>query len=200
MAIRGADKRLSSGVWQKYYTEGGINLVSYSATVWQNMKARCREGSAYRQGRFSYDDCSMSQDFKDFQLFTNWHVNQVGYGLVGYQLDKDALFGGNKIYSSENCVLIPSQLNTFFVGKDEGKSLSQGVSVRNDSGKYEAQIRINGLNKKLGSFTTEQEAYQAYKEVKESLAHRWYKRLKAGEFVVDERVIERMRTWTLDTK
>lgn len=68
------------------------------------------------------------------------------------------------------------------------------------TGKYRARIQVVGSQERvcLGLYYTEQEAYAVYKQAKEAEAQRWYARLESGEFIVDERVIERMRTWTLE--
>lgn len=38
----------------------------------------------------------------------------------------------------------------------------KGVSIRRDTGKFMAQITVNGVNRKLGTFATAEEAHAAY--------------------------------------
>lgn len=71
----------------------------------------------------------------------------------------------------------------------------QGVHFHKAGKKFCAAININGQSNYLGLYANLKTACDVYKEAKESEAYRWYERLKAGEFLVDERVIERMRTW-----
>lgn len=148
--------------------------------------------------RPSYIGCSISDNFKDFQRFTDWYVTQKGYGQKGYHLDKDLLVTHNKRYAEESCAIIPAALNSFIVANDSCRGLYPvGVSFDTKHSKIRASISSNGYQKHLGYFNTVGEASEVYKVAKEAEAYRWYERLKAGEFVVDERVIERMRTWTL---
>lgn len=153
------------------------------------MKRRCK---------FNYKDCSIDDRFQDFQYFAEWCNNQIGFNMSNYQLDKDILFQGNKIYSPETCVFIPKDLNCFN-RVNEGK-YKQGVCWHEGTGKYRARIQVVGSKERvcLGLYYTEQTAYLAYKQAKEAEAQRWYERLNSGEFVVDSRVTERMRTWQLE--
>ena len=48
----------------------------------------------------------------------------------------------------------------------------------------------------IGYYLTIAEAEEAYIRCKEKEARRWYNRLLDGEFIVDSRVIERMKSWT----
>lgn len=141
----------------------------------------------------------MSEAFSDFQTFTDWHVAQVGYGVQGYHLDKDILCADNKLYSEHSCVLVPAALNVFLT--DHGLARGeypQGVHLHKPNHTFIARLSIDGKRKHIGSFTTVEAAFEAYKVAKEAEAYRWYGRLKAGEFVVDERVIERMHNWILE--
>jgi hypothetical protein len=140
----------------------------------------------------------VSDNFKDFQYFTNWHVRAAGYGIDGYALDKDILVKGNKVYHENRCVLVPHSLNTFLTARKALRGEYAIGVTRLRGRKFVAQVHIAGITKHLGVFTTESEAYEVYKGAKEAEARRWHERLKAGEFIVDERVIERMRTWTLE--
>jgi hypothetical protein len=141
----------------------------------------------------------MTDCFKDFQAFTDWHASAVGYGSLGYQIDKDILFTGNKVYGEDTCVLVPAALNSFLTSSAAARGqFAQGVHYRRASRKFVAQLTISGKVTRLGLFNTESEAYSAYRAAKEAEAYRWYERLKAGEFVVGGRVIERMRTWRLE--
>lgn len=115
-------------------------------------------------------------------------------------MDKDILKEGNKIYHEDYCVLVPYQLNAFLTLRGAARGAYPiGVTYHKIERKFVSQINIGGKLQKLGGFRTADEAHQAYKAAKEAEAQRWYKRLSDGEFVVDARVIERMRSWTLPT-
>ena len=167
----------------------GIKTKEYM--LWTAMKRRCKINEG------AYIGCTMSEDFQDFQKFATWCNSQVGFNVPGYQLDKD-LLQGNKDYNGENCVFLPRDLNCF--NRINEGAYSQGVCWHEKLGKYRARIQIVETQERvhLGVFCSEGEAFNVYKAAKEAQALIWYERLKAGEFIVDGRVIERMKTWTLE--
>lgn len=184
-----------NGLWVRTMTTGGVQRMTVSCVKWYNMMARCKAGGAMQKLHPTYVGCYVSEEFKDFQTFTNWHTQQIGYGL-GYELDKDILIENNKLYSQETCVLVPRSLNAFLcsAGTIRGK-FPQGVCWNKRASKFEVSLRVSGIKKSIGRYSDLESAKLAYKEAKEDEALRWYDRLKNGEFVVDERVIDRMRVW-----
>lgn len=168
-----------------------------SGRVYVDMKLRCLQGG-YQQRKFPrYVGCTMSENFESFQFFAEWHMSQVGFGIEGYHIDKDILVEGNKLYSENTCVLVPAALNTFFLSHNASRGLyPQGVTLHG-CGKFQASIIIDKRARHLGLFLNIDDAFQAYKIAKEKEARRWVARLEAGEFVVDQRVIDRMKVWTL---
>jgi hypothetical protein len=190
--FKGAD-----GLWVKTIRINSKQDSTKSGSVWKKMRDRCKVEGWQQKNQATYIGCHQSKDFLDFQLFTEWHVIQVGYGLENYNLDKDVLVQGNKLYCSEMCVVIPRQLNTFFCSAEAIRGeYPQGVSRMYD--KYMCRVRSNGVQVSKGLYNTPEEASAAYKVAKEAEAYRWYERLRDGEFIVDPRVIERMRTWTFE--
>ena len=192
------DKR---GLWRKSKTVNYTQRNTVSGAKWRDMNSRCLIGGSAQKQRKTYEGCFVSEGFKDFQFFTEWHKEQVGYGLVDYALDKDLLIQGNKEYSEAFCVLIPKSLNCFLTDARAARSItSQGVHYRKDSGKYSVHLNINGCRQYLGLYTNEQDAYTVYKSSKEAEARRWAKRLHNREFIVDIRVIEALQKWELNNE
>ena len=164
--------------------------------LWHDIRKRCAAGGSVQAREPSYLGCTLSDNFKDFQYFANWHTNQIGYGIDGYHIDKDILVPGNKTYSEDTCVLVPQSLNNFLTSRAASRGRwPQGVTWKERNGRFRAQISIDGKSSHIGLYTSLDDALRAYKKAKNAEAYRWYERLKAGEFVVDTRVIERMRTW-----
>lgn len=193
------DFQNSIGMWVKSATIRGISAKTVSGRAWMNMNGRCKVGSVYQAKNPTYIGCETSADFKDFQIFTEWHRRQIGYGLEDYELDKDILNAGNKIYSENTCVLAPKALNQFLC--DSGAARGEwplGVCWDKWTGRFKTSMKVGSKTVFIGRYATPEAASDAYKVAKEQEAVRWYKRLTAGEFLVDPRVIERMRTWTLD--
>lgn len=185
---------IQDGKWVHYEIHGGRLDTTRAYQIWQSMKSRCNPDGANQQRHPNYIGCIMSENFKDFQFFAEWCHKQVGYGLEGYEIDKDILVPGNKLYSEDNCVFVPRALNVFLTSRSLHRgNYPQGVCL--DRGKFHAQLSINGKKKTLGRFLTLEEAVQAYNKVKEQTAKDWANRLRHGEFIVDERVIKLLEIW-----
>lgn len=173
-----------------------VHKLTLSGRTWYHMKARCEEGSEFQKRCPTYVGCYMSDKFKDFQEFVEWNQSQVGYGIEKYDLDKDILVKGNKEYGEDFCVYVPHVLNNFLCAANaiRGK-LPQGVTMDKRDGAFSVGVYSNNKYLTVGRFKTVTEAMEAYAEAKTKEARKWYDRLVAGEFIVDPRVIERMRTW-----
>ncbi len=134
-----------------------VNTQEYN--LWDSMLERCYcEKRRYRAR--SYFDCEVCEEWHNFQCFTEWfHDN---YYECDYRLhvDKDILVPGNRIYSPDNCLLIPQKLNVLFINKPNNRGLPNGIEkcVYGYSAKYN--------HNKLGVYTTLEEAYSVYTQRK----------------------------------
>ena len=135
---------------------------------WFSMLERCYSKKVHE--RFpTYVGCYTSDDFKDYSKWRKWYDNYQ-YKHDGWQLDKDLLVKGNKIYSSETCVFLPREINQILVKRtvSRGKYLI-GVCWSKTNRAFMAQVNKNkGKSEHLGFFNTEIEAFNAYKVAKES--------------------------------
>ena len=153
----------SKGIYKA--KEAGKNTVAYN--VWNNMLKRCYNKSNH-QHQPTYTDCTVHPDWHDFQVFAKW-FSEHKYSDLGYQLDKDLLFEGNKIYSPDFCCFVPAELNSLLTSCSRVRGeYPQGVNLDKRCGKYQAKISLNGIRKNLGHFSCPQEAYEAYKTTKEA--------------------------------
>lgn len=163
---------------------GKNDTVEYKA--WAHMICRCYDEKELLKYP-TYRGCTVHPDWHNFQVFAKWYTSHKYYGL-GYHLDKDLLFPGNKIYSAHNCELVPSQINTLLIdaGANRG-DLPIGVSYNKRSRKYTSYLRIDGNKKFLGYFDCHNKAHEAYKRSK-----REHIKTKALEWRcrMDERVFE----------
>lgn len=180
----------SNGLWAKRSTINSERQFTKSGLVWRNMCNRCTYGGVHQAQFPTYIGCTMSENFKDFQFFVEWHQEQIGFNEKNYHLDKDILIPGNKLYSEETCVLVPAALNAFFItSKVNQGAFPQGVCWHEQSARYVAQINISSKLKNIGRFRTVVEAKNAYDSAKRAETQRWIARLESKEFLVDIRVI-----------
>ena len=148
-------------------TISGRNTKEYD--LWKSMLRRCYSDT-YKKKYPTYTDCKVSDNFLHYEHFYDWCQKQVGFGKCGFQLDKDLLTKGNKVYSEDSCVFIPSEINTVLIKSTatRGKHLI-GVYWSNTNKAFVAQVgKSKGKQERLGCFNTELEAFNAYKEAKES--------------------------------
>lgn len=162
---------------------------------WRNMIGRCY--SEKIQARHpTYKGCTVSDDWHNYQNYAEWFTSQK-YKDEGYEVDKDLMVAGNKIYSPETCVLIPKEINTLILGDNSRKGdLPNGVSFDKKMGLFRSRHGLSGKEQRLvGYFDCPHEAHQAYVVAKESyvkeVANKWRGR-------IDERVYDALMNWTVN--
>ena len=133
---------------------------------WQGMLERCYS-EKYHIKKPTYIGCSVSEDWFNFQVFANWFYDETNGYKEGYQLDKDILKKGNKIYSPETCCFVPQEINTLLV-KNDSKRGNLLIGVRKNGNGFQARLNINGDTKIIGTYSTQEQAFLVYKEEKES--------------------------------
>jgi hypothetical protein len=178
-----------------YTNDFGKNKGTKEYVLWVCMIERCY--SEKRHIKYpSYIDCYASKNFKSFQYFASWCQNQIGFNLEGYQLDKDLILKGNKRYSEDTCVFIPSNMNNFLTStKAMRGEFPLGVHLYRGN-RYASQIGGGkGKRTHLGYFQTPELAFQAYKIAKEAMA----KELAIQyEGLVDNRVVDALNNFVVN--
>jgi hypothetical protein len=138
----------------------------------------------------------VSEEFKSFQFFAEWCQSQVGFGLRRYATDKDILFHKNRVYSPQTVVFIPMELNAFLTDHARRRGVCpQGVAFHTRDNTYQARINIEGVNTYLEYYNSLENAMTVYAKAKTEEGRRWGKRLRDGEYIVDERVIVSMENY-----
>lgn len=194
MAVQTKDIK-ENGKWLGSYTRDKVHYITKAKTLHIAIAARC-DPRNWETLFPTYKGCTMSDEFKDFQQFAEWYAQQVGYGVAGYQIDKDFLSGESLQYNRNTCVLIPRNLNVFLTFNKKG-NMYPGVT--SSGNRYRASLSIDGVSVQLGAFDTKEEAYNAYCQAKEAHARKWADRLD-GTGQVDSKVIAALRTWKVDSK
>lgn len=75
-------------------------------TKWQGMLNRAYGASSSKW----YDNVTVSESFKHYPIFKQWYLTQ--YLEEGWELDKDLLFKGNKVYCASRCCFLPKEINS----------------------------------------------------------------------------------------
>ena len=168
--------------------ESGKQLKEY--VYWRCMLERC-----YGNKRLeAYDLCIVSEEFHNLSYFQKWFHKQIGRYGKDFHLDKDILSEGCKIYAEDTCVLVPQEVNSFFVKHNNKKvksNLPTGVvfNPKNTSRPFTAMYSGHGGEKHMSYHDNEWSAFLTYKQVKENrakeLAEKW-----RGQ--IDDRVYEKL--------
>ena len=175
-------------------SEGNIQTKEY--TLWMSMLQRCYSDS-FKKKHPTYIGCEVSENFKSYEYFYEWCHSQIGFDVKGFDLDKDLLVKGNKVYSEDSCVFIPTEINSLLVKRtaSRGEYLI-GVYWRNTNKAFVAMVRKNkGKQEFLGYFKTELEAYNAYKTAKEAFVKEQANKWKGK---IDPRAYEALMDYTVD--
>ena len=147
-------------------TVNGRNTKEYA--LWYSMLKRCYS-EKYQKKQPTYKDCEVSDNFLYYEYFYEWCNEQIGFGNIGFELDKDLLIKGNKVYSETTCVFLPQEINTLLVKNTASRGGHLiGVYWSKTNKAFKATVRRNkGKPEYLGYFNTELEAFNAYKQAKE---------------------------------
>ena len=179
-------------------TINGVHTKEYK--LWMDMLRRCYS-TTLKKKYPTYIDCEVSDNFKSYEYFYEWCHKQIGFGVDGngnsFQLDKDLLVKGNKVYSETICVFLPNEINSLLTKRtaSRGEYLI-GVSWHNTNKAFIARVNKNtGKSKHLGYFNTEIEAFNAYKQAKEAFVKEQANQWKGQ---IDPRAYEALMNYTVE--
>ena len=137
--------------------------------TWSGILERCYS-EKYQSKNPTYKNTTICEEWKCFQVFAQWFEENYNPEVMeGWDLDKDIICTDCKIYSPETCCFVPHEINSVMLqcSKTQGK-YPTGVSLHKNMKKFMSQLSKKGKKLNLGYFETEQEAFQVYKDVKES--------------------------------
>ena len=147
----------------------------------------------------NYKDVSVCDTCLQFSNFKSDVFKMKGFDKSisdKWELDKDLLSEGNKVYSPETCCFVPPEINSLLVkGNNTRVKCLIGVRFNKKLSKYQADVSKNGDKVYLGLYNTEIEAFQAYKKAKESyikeVSCRWKDK-------IDEKVYKALLVWEIE--
>lgn len=155
--------------------------------LWNNMLGRAFDDKRHAV-RSDYKGVTVCEEWLNFQNFAKWFYSQQFHNAIddhgrSYHLDKDIIVKGNKIYSPENCCFVPNEINVLLTKRRKSRGDNPiGVQFHKKTQKFQASLSVGGIkNKYLGLYSSQVEAFQAYKEAKESyikeVAEKWKGRI-----------------------
>ena len=158
------------------YGIGYTGIGEYSATnylniykIWHSLLRRCYDID-FQKNHSTYMGCTVAKRWHNFQNFCEDYINMIGYGIYDWQIDKDIIFKGNKLYSRKRCFLIPRHINSLLTKRDACRGdccIGVTLDKYNANYPYKAHCCVNGKVTTVGLFKTENEAFAAYKSFKE---------------------------------
>lgn len=187
-------------VGQKYptYIKHKNDKYTYLAEygIWCDMLKRCYSDKSDDKNK-TYKDCSVSENFKHYEYFYEWCNKQIGFNNEGWQLDKDLVVKGNKVYSEDTCVFLPQELNKLLIKNEAIRGdFPIGVFYCKKARKFISKISKNDKTRAyLGGFDTPEEAFLAYKEAKEAFIKEQALKWKGR---IDLRAYEALMSYEVD--
>lgn len=176
------------GVGPYNVSENGKKSRAYS--IWSGVLKRCYSGKYTNRSR-SYEDCTVAEEWHCFQDFAHWYYKQPNAENPEFQLDKDLILMGNRIYSSSTSSFVPASVNTLLLDCGSARG-SYPLGVRKVGNKYETRLRVGNHRVKLGAFRTPEEAFRVYKKAKEAHVK---KVAEENKDKVDKRVYDYLMNW-----
>ena len=186
----------SVGVLGAKYPSRVNGVLTREYKLWMDMLRRCYS-DGFKKKHLTYKDCEVSDKFKSYEYFYEWCNKQIGFSNQSWQLDKDLLIKGNKVYSEDSCVFIPQEINKVLVKctASRGEHLI-GVYWCKKGKAFKAQISKNkGKQEFLGYFNTELEAFDAYKVAKETYIKEQANKFKSQ---IDTRAYQALMNYTVE--
>lgn len=141
--------------------------------IWCSILQRCFDEKTKEKWSV-YNDAICCEEWLLFENFYNWLHSQDNFQqwLNGerWDIDKDILIKGNKIYSPETCILIPHNVNSLFTKSDRARGKYPiGVSMHGKKYQVSCHNTLDGKREFLGTYDSPQSAFRVYKKYKENL-------------------------------
>jgi hypothetical protein len=150
-----------------YATSLPNGKATWLYTRWSGMLERCYDID-FKLKSPHYSKCTSSTDWLNFQNFADWASKQDGYMMARWQLDKDIISKGNKLYSAETCCFVPQEINTLLIKAEKARGdCPIGLSWHTNN-KYCVHVGGVGKSGYVGIYDDLAFAFDRYKTVKEA--------------------------------
>lgn len=94
--------------------------------LWLSMIQRCY---GKRESCYVNNGIEVCEEWKGYPNFSKWCRKQKGFYRDKWDLDKDLLIPGNKIYGPEFCCFLPRTINRTLILYSSDLGLSKGISL-----------------------------------------------------------------------
>lgn len=162
---------LGEGKYKVYIDQEHLEPVY---NVWRTLLGRCCT-EKHREQFPAYAGCVVCDEWLCYQDFAEWwNQNMYHVGTERMHIDKDILNEGNKVYSPENCIIVPQSINEIFhISLRKTKDLDLPHTIKRvTNGRYSVSYR----GKSLGIYDTVEQCETEYLKAK-----REYIRSKVNE-------------------
>lgn len=147
------------------------NIKEYE--TWRHILRRCYD-SELKGRQPTYNNVSCCEEWLCYENFYEWLHAQPNfdkwYKGKRWAVDKDIFVKRNKIYSPENCCLVPQNVNCLFLKREAERGVYPiGVRFRDDSFIASCHNPFTNKNEEIGSYSTSEKAFGVYKAYKEDI-------------------------------
>ena len=133
--------------------------------VWSGIIKRCFGKKVPSYKRYGARGVTVCEEWHNFSNFAAWYEQNY---KDGYQIDKDILKRGNKVYCPQFCRFVPSRVNGMVCEKRPNRGeMPQGVYFNWKLKKYSSRINTFKGQVHFGCYNTPEEAFKVYKDNKE---------------------------------
>lgn len=166
---------------KKIYEKGINDLLLESHTqaykIWKHILTRCYN-KKFHTKEPTYSKCIVCDEWLLFSNFKIWF--DVHY-VNGWELDKDILVKGNKVYSPQTCCFVPHEINGMFAKTNKKRGIYP-IGVNKHGNGFRARIVALNETINIGTYKHVEDAFNAYKREKEKwikeVADKWKDQLE----------------------
>jgi hypothetical protein len=131
--------------------------------VWKRMLERCYDITDDRYHRYGGRGVTVCEEWYNFQIYARWYEDNY---IEGFHVDKDLRQPGSMVYSEATCEFIPHRINALLSSRNKARG-KYPVGVSESRNKFKAKVGEGGGQNYIGTYSSPEQAFAAYKKVKE---------------------------------
>lgn len=203
------DIRYKPSDWSRKVVEPVMYGVGYHGLLYENSYCESYQRWHYIMNRCyskavhelqpEYEGCTVCEEWHNYSNFKLWYDENSAWWRMfdeKFEIDKDILIKGNKVYSPETVSFVPKLINSFFVRTVKNdRTYPLGVYYDKDKNKYRACVSFMGQSIKLGTFETVEDAFARYKVYKEDFIKDIAEQYKNR---IPDKVYQSMMNWKVE--